>query len=115
MSSVRDAEEEPLIAALPLLYRLVLASANPKRLGLTKTQLIIMLSLAHFGTLRMSQIAATCAAPMTRRIGRTLRSGSPRRAGRLWISGTAAFWISSTAGWTGISPTASGTSCGRRP
>ncbi len=57
MSSVRDAEEEPLIAALPLLYRLVLASANPKRLGLTKTQLIIMLSLAHFGTLRMSQIA----------------------------------------------------------
>ena len=57
MSSDRNAEEGPLIAALPLLYRLVLASATPKRLGLTKTQLIILLSLSHFGTLRMSQIA----------------------------------------------------------
>ena len=57
MSSVGSTEEEPLIAALPLLYRLVLASANPKTLGLTKTQMIIMLSLAHFGSLRMSQIA----------------------------------------------------------
>lgn len=57
MGSVEGTEEEPLIAALPLLYRLVLASANPKTLGLTKTQIIIMLSLSHFGSLRMSQIA----------------------------------------------------------
>lgn len=57
MSSVGGTAEEPLVAALPLLYRLVLASANPKTLGLTKTQMIIMLSLAHFGSLHMSQIA----------------------------------------------------------
>ena len=50
-------DEEALITALPLLYRLVMASANVRAAGLTKTQLIILTSLASQGPLRMSQIA----------------------------------------------------------
>lgn len=51
-------DEEALIAALPMLYRLVMSSANMKPTGLTKSHVIILSSLASQGPLRMSQIAA---------------------------------------------------------
>ena len=50
-------DHEPLVEALPLLYRLVMSSAHPRQLGFTKTQMIILTSLQLYGTLRMSQIA----------------------------------------------------------
>lgn len=55
----RDAAQNdmPLLMVLPLLYRQVMASAAGRRSGLTKTQLIILSSLALHGTLHMSQIA----------------------------------------------------------
>lgn len=57
MSHKQANEEDALIAALPLLYRLVMSSAGLKPTGLTKTQVIILSSLALQGPLRMSQIA----------------------------------------------------------
>ena len=58
MKHMQAKDEEALIAALPLLYRLVMSSANMKLTGLTKSQVIILSSLASQGPLRMSQIAA---------------------------------------------------------
>ena len=57
MSMELSKDGAPLIAALPLLYRLVMSSAHPRQFGFTKTQMIILTSLQHYGTLRMSQIA----------------------------------------------------------
>lgn len=57
METLCSGNDVPLLMALPLLYKMVMSSASPKQYGLTKTQVIIMSSLAVHGTLRMSQIA----------------------------------------------------------
>lgn len=47
----------PLLTVLPLLYRQVMTSVKGGQPGLTKTQIIILSSLAYYGTMHMSQAA----------------------------------------------------------
>ena len=47
----------PLLTVLPLLYKQVMSSVKGRQSGLTKTQIIILSSLAFHGTMHMSQIA----------------------------------------------------------
>ena len=57
MEQMQVQTDAPLLALLPLLYKQLLSSINLKEQGLTKSQSLVLLSLASNGTLHMSQIA----------------------------------------------------------
>lgn len=57
MEQTTEENDAPLLFLLPVLYKQILNSANPKEYGLTKSHIIILLSLSLHGTLNMTQIA----------------------------------------------------------
>lgn len=55
--TVQDSDEVPLLAALPVIQRLIMSSFNMKTFNYTKTQLTIFSVLSQHESLTMTQIA----------------------------------------------------------